>query len=59
MDAVGAADDRGVFELERSFAQHRRKRQKAFPQDRGSCFDLQRLRGVDHVIRGKPVMQPA
>ena len=50
MDAMGSADDGGVLELRRALAQYRRKRQEVFAQDHGSCFHLQRLRGVDHIV---------
>ena len=60
MDAVGAADLHRMLEFEGAalehFAQLARDRSSRIAE---ACCDLQRLRGIDDVIRGQPVMEPA
>ncbi len=57
--AVGAADLDGVFEFERPPLQRFEQRLAIFLEHRRGLLEHQRLRGIDHVVRSQPVMQPA
>ena len=59
MDAVRAADDRRVLELDRARAQHARQLNDARADLCRGLAQLERLRGVDDVGGGEPEVQPA
>ena len=59
VDAVGAADGGRVLELDGATFEHGEQRGEPGTDERRCFFDLQRLRGVDDVIRRQSVVQPA
>ena len=60
VDAVGAADDGGVLELDGALAcRVSRERDDAGADDGGGFFELEGLRGVDDVGGGEAVVEPA
>ena len=58
VDAVGAADDWGVLELDGALFQGFREGHDAGADDGGGFFELQGLRGVDYVGAGEAVVEP-
>ncbi len=58
VDAVGAADDGGVLELQGALPEDVGERENAGADDGGGFFDLQGLGGVDDVVGGEAVVQP-
>ena len=59
MHAVSAADHRSVFELPGAALEHVAQLLQVFANDGRGLLDQQRLRGVNHVVGGEAVMQPA
>ena len=59
VDAVGAADDGGVLELDGALFQGVGEGDDAGADDGGGFFELQGLRGVDDVGGGEAVVEPA
>ena len=59
MDAVRSSDLHRVFELERARLQDLRQLVDALENQLGRAAHHQGLRGVDDVVGGQPVMQPA
>ena len=59
VDPVRAPDLDGVLELERPLSERRRQRSRTLQDQRRSLFQQQRLRRIDHIVRGHPVVQPA
>ena len=59
VNAVRAADLHRVLELERAALQHLAQRFETAQQNRRRLLQLQRLRGIHHVVRRQPVVQPA
>ena len=59
MHAVGAADLRRVLKFARARSEHFAEAHQALLDDSRGVAQLQRLRGVHHVIRGQAVVQPA
>jgi hypothetical protein len=59
VDAVGAADDGSVLELEGAFSQDIGEGYDAGADDGGGFFNLEGLRGVDYVGGGEAVVEPA
>ena len=59
VDAVGAADGGRVLELEGAALEHGEQSGDSVADERGGFFDLQRLGGIDDVVRGEAVVQPA
>ncbi len=58
VNTVGAADLRRVFEFPSTTLQHFRQFREVLADNRRRLLHQQRLRGVDHVVRRKPVVQP-
>src|SRR5260370_14182758 len=59
VDAVGAADDGGVLELEGATLEDVGEREDAGADDGGGFFELEGLGGVDDVGGGEAVVEPA
>ena len=59
MDAVGAADDRGVLELDGAALEDICEGDDAGADDGGGFFELEGLGGVDDVGGGEAVVEPA
>ena len=59
VDAVGAADDGGVLELDGALLQGFGERDDAGADDGGGFVELEGLRGVDDVGGGEAVVEPA
>ena len=59
VDAVGAADDGGVLELDGALFQGFGEREDAGADDGGGFVELEGLRGVDDVGGGEAVVEPA
>ena len=59
MHAVGAADHGCVLELPGAALEYVAQLLQVFANDGRSLLDEQRLCGIDHVVRGESVMQPA
>ena len=59
VDAVGAADDGGVLELDGALFEGVGEGDDAGADDGGGFFELQGLRGVDDVGGGEAVVEPA
>ena len=59
VDAVGAADDGGVLELDGAFFEGFGEGDDAGTDDGGGFFELQGLCGIDDVGGGEAVMEPA
>ncbi len=59
VDAVGAADDGSVFELEGALLEGFGEGDDAGADDGGGFFELEGLRGVDYVGGGEAVVEPA
>src|ERR1700761_5089169 len=58
VNSVGTADGGRVLELERSSLEHIGQNENAFAYQQGGILDLQRLRGVNDVVRGEAIVQP-
>ena len=59
VDAVGAADDGSVLELDGALFEGVRERDDAGADDGGGFFELEGLGGVDDVGAGETVVEPA
>ena len=60
VDAVGSPDRGSVLEFEGAPLEDREQAYSiAVGNDGRGRFDLQRLRGVDDIVRSEPVVQPA
>ena len=59
VDAVGAADDGGVLELDGALFQDVGEGEDAGADDGGGFFELEGLGGVDDVGGGEAVVEPA
>ena len=59
VDAVGAADDGGVLELDGALFERFGEGEDAGADDGGGFAELEGLRGVDDVGGGEAVVQPA
>ncbi len=59
VDAVSAADDGGVFELDGALFQGVRESDDTCADDGGGFLELEGLRGVDDVGGGEAVVEPA
>src|SRR3984957_3571412 len=58
MDTVRTSDGRRVFEFPCASLQYLGKLLEVFADNRRRLLQPQRLRGVDHVVRGEAVVQP-
>ena len=59
MDAVGAADHRRVFEFPGPAFEHLGETLEVAGDQRRGLLDEQRLRRIDHIVRGQAVVEPA
>ena len=57
--SVGPPYGGRVLELERALLEDARQSQNAFTYEAGGFLDLQRLGGIDHVVRGEAIVEPA
>ena len=58
VDAVGAADDGGVLELDGAALEHSEQTDKAGTEQRGCFLYLEGLRRVHDVVGGEAVVEP-
>jgi hypothetical protein len=56
---MGATDRGRVLEFDGATPQNIEKAKNIGTQDGGGSFDLQSLRGIDHIVRSEAVVQPA
>src|SRR5580698_8139704 len=59
VDAVGAADDGGVLELDGALLERLGEGDDASADDGGGFFELEGLGGVHYIGGGETVVQPA
>src|SRR6185312_15194089 len=59
MDAMGSSDHGRVLKLDGPAAENFMQTMEIIAENGGGFLDLQGLGGINHVVRGQPVMQPA